>query len=676
MFGPHETNLAWGRDFSERHVAYYGARAAGGCGTLVTETASVHETDWPYERCPDATNFDALVAGWAKVAQAGQQHGSLVIGSLGHSGGQGSSAYSQRELWAPSDEPDVDSRETPKIMELQDISAVVGGFALGAKAASVAGVDGVEINAGQHSLIRQFFSGLTNRRDDAYAMGTDPLRFAREVLAAVRAELSYDQILGLRLSCDEMAPWAGVTPERAAEIAGELAGMVDYIVVVRGSIFTAAATRPDAHEAPGFNIDLASAIANAVWDAAPSVAVFAQGSIVDVDQAESALEDAKFDGVEMTRAQIAEPELVSKLIAGNPGQIRPCVLCNQLCMVRDNRNPIVSCIGNPDAGFEFFQPAANSAGNTGGVEPIQAESSPAINQSQVLVIGGGPAGLEAARVAAQRGASVRLVEASPELGGMVKVAAAAPGRERLGMLTKWLESECRRLGVTIGAGTRATPDLIARFTGELIMATGSRARIPEYVIDPEAISLTAAEALTGSITFGEGPIAVWDPVGGLTGIAVAEFLAKSNKEVVVITTDQVVGTQLSRTGDLAGSNVRLQQAGVTIVKRSRVLRVGESQIEVQDVFTNEVTSVHAVALVDAGHRLSNEYLLNTVLLNTVLRKTVHDVASHVEARHRGSDSVVPVGDLVAPRTIAEAIREGRAAGLAAAQPRTIAVGAK
>ncbi len=633
MFGPHETNLAWGRDFSDRHVAYYEARAAGGCGTVVTETASVHATDWPYERCPDATSLDSLSAGWARVGQACQQHGSLVIGSLGHSGGQGSSANSQLELWAPSDEPDVNNRETPKIMEADDITSVVAGFALGARAAKTAGIDGVEVNAGQHSLVRQFFSGLTNRRDDGYGMGADPLRFAREVLEATRSELGHGQVLGLRLSCDEMAPWAGVTPDRAAEIAAVLATLVDYIVVVRGSIFTVAATRPDSHDSAGFNIDLAASIAISVWDAAPSVAVFAQGSIVDVDQAESALEDFKFDGVEMTRAQIADPDLGAKLAAGNPERIRPCVLCNQLCMTRDNRNPIVSCIGNPAAGFELTTRADDPA-----VEADQSANSP-----QVLIVGGGPAGLESARVAAGRGASVRLVEANPDLGGMVTVASAAPGRQRLANLTSWLESECRRLGVTIESGTAASTEEITAFDGNVIVANGSRPRLPEYEIDAEAISLTAAEALAGSITFPEGPIAIWDPIGGLTGIAVAEFLAQSHSEVTIITPDQVVGTQLSRTGDMPGANVRLQQAGVTIVKRSRVIKVNESDIEVQDVFTNKRSAVPAIALVDAGHRLPNDHLLSSV-----------------------SGQALPVGDLVAPRTIAEAIREGREAGIAAA----------
>ena len=297
MFGPHVTNLGDDeRRFTARHVAYYERRAGGGCGTIVVEGASVHESDWPYERAPLAAR---AAEGWAAIAAACQGHGSLVIASLDHAGGQGSSAYSQRELWAPSPVPEVNTREVPKVMELADIAAVVAGFGAAA-AASSSGCDGVEINAGQHSLVRQFLSGLTNTRGDEW--GADRTRFAGDVIAAVRA--ATDGIVGLRLSCDELAPWAGITPDQAPDLARGLveAGDVDYVVVTRGAIFSAEKTRPDFHEPTGFNIDVTKAVAAAV-----AVPVFLQGSIVDVGQAEWALggydDPALCAGVEMTRAR-------------------------------------------------------------------------------------------------------------------------------------------------------------------------------------------------------------------------------------------------------------------------------------------------------------------------------------------------------------------------------------
>ncbi len=369
LFGPHETNLGAGRAISARHVAYYEARAEGGAGILVSEEASVHPSDWPYERAPLA---EQCAAGWEQLAAVGRRHGTVVLAALGHAGGQGASAYSQRELWAPSDVPEVNTREVPKIMEADDIAAVVRGFADATRLAVRSGLAGVEINAGQHSLVRQFLSGLTNLRGDEY--GTDKLRFAREVLHAVRVEAG-DGVVGLRLSCDELAPWAGIVPEAAAEIAVQLLPWIDYLVVVRGAIFSVAATRPDGHDEPGFNLGLAGQIRAAV---AGKVPVFVQGSIVDVGQAAWAVDEDRADGVEMTRAQIADPALVRKLAAGAPETIRPCILCNQTCKVRDGRNPIVSCVAEPRAGYEQDEPDVTGT---------------ARHALDVLVVGGGVAGM-------------------------------------------------------------------------------------------------------------------------------------------------------------------------------------------------------------------------------------------------------------------------------------------
>ncbi len=384
MFGPHVTNLGDDyRRFTSRHVAYFARRAAGGCGTIVVEGASVHDSDWPYERAPLATVAEP---GWAAIADACHAHGSLVIASLDHAGGQGSSAYSQLPLWAPSRVPEVTSREVPKWMEDDDIAAVVDGFEAASRAAVAAGCDGVEINAGQHSLVRQFLSGLTNHRDDRW--GSSRLQFAHEVIAAARHGAGSGAVVGLRLSCDELAPWAGITPEIAPAIAADLAaGGVDYVVVVRGAIFSVEQTRPDFHQPTGFNLVLAAAISSAV-----DVPVFAQGSLTDVGQAEWALggydDPAKCEGIEMTRAQIADPDLVAKLRAGTPGRIRPCTRCNQTCQVRDARNPIVTCIGEPTSGRETEDPDWYA---------------PAERRRNIAVVGGGVAGLETARVAAARG---------------------------------------------------------------------------------------------------------------------------------------------------------------------------------------------------------------------------------------------------------------------------------
>ena len=229
LFGPHETNLARRREISDRHVAYYARRAAGGAGVIVTEVASVHDSDWPYERAPLAAD---AAPGWAAVAQACRPHGALVLAGLGHAGGQGSSAYGQQALWAPSRVADAVSREVPMEIEQPEIDELVAGFGAAAGLAAEAGLDGVEIDAGQHSILRQFLSGLTNRRADGY--GEDRTRLLREVLAAARSGPTAG-----RRSCARAAAVlrrAGAVGRDHAGAGGRggraaVAGAVDYLVL-------------------------------------------------------------------------------------------------------------------------------------------------------------------------------------------------------------------------------------------------------------------------------------------------------------------------------------------------------------------------------------------------------------------------------------------------------------
>ena len=506
----------------------------------------------------------------------------------------------------------MNAREVPKWMEADDIAAVIDGFRASAGLAVDADLDGVEINAGQHSLVRQFLSGLTNQRDDEW--GQDRLLFARSVITAARSAIG-DRIIGLRLSCDELAPWAGITPEMAPELATALVACgLDYIVVTRGSIYSVEKTRPDFHEPSGANIEVCRAVRAAIAES-HDVQVVLQGSIVDVGQAEWALggyDDAALcDAVEMTRAQIADPDLGMKLAAGQVDRIRPCTRCNQTCQVRDARNPIVTCIGEPTSGRETEDPDWYV---------------PTPHPHDVVIVGAGPAGLEAGRVAALRGHRVRIIERESDVGGLARV--SGPNEA----LVDWWRREHDRLGTEISLGTTGWD---ADAHAVVIQATGSAPGLRTYEVADDANVVDIADVRRGAVELpGDGAIVLFDPIGGPIAVALAEELGA---RAILITQDNIAGNELARTGDLAPANSRLAQRGATIERRTilRAARAGE--VEVEDRYTGRRRTIACTAVVDCGFRMPTEPL------------------DGVEIR---------VGDAVAPRTVLEAVLEGRRAALA------------
>jgi 2,4-dienoyl-CoA reductase (NADPH2) len=289
-----------------------------------------------------------------------------------------------------------------------------------------------------------------------------------------------------------------------------------------------------------------------------------------------------------------------------------------MCQVRDARNPIVSCVGNPSSGHETEDPAISGRAATG---------------RRVTVVGGGPAGLESARVAAERGHSVRLLERSERLGGMVRTAALGAGRSRLTALVDWLEAECRRLGVDIECGASASADPEAE---AVVICTGGRPGRRTYAIEDGGVVVDVADALNGD-ELPDGSIAVWDPIGGPIAVSYVERLGERG---VLITPDHIAGNELARTGDLSAANARLLAAGVTIERRSVLRAVRSGEIDIEHRYTGARRTIPATAVVDAGFHLPDETAWESL------------------------GRPARAGDCVAPRTIHEAILEGRRAALA------------
>ncbi|GJF05381.1 oxidoreductase [Pseudonocardia sp. D17] len=592
LFGPHETNLGDERAFSERHVSYYAARAAGGCGVVVTETASVHASDHPYARAPLSS---ACGPGWAAVSAACRP--ALVLASLGHAGSQGSVSYGAPVLWTPAS---------------FDRAALVDGFRAAALLAVASGLDGVEIDAGQYALLRQCLSS-----GDAVVLS--------EVLDIVRDAIG-DAVLGLRLCCDELTPWDGITPASVAPVVDAVAGLVDYVVPVRGGTLTVAATRADMHTPPGYNRSLSTAVKSIVDGRCD---VVWQGSVASPSLAQEGLDAGVADAVEMTRAQIADPDLVALVRAGTPERVRPATLSGRWWAGRDPRNVVVS----DDAAPPFTTPAAPGTGD-------------------VLVVGGGPAGLEAARAFALQGRVVHLLERDDRLGGALRLAAALPGRERFGLLVDWWERELALLGVTVSTGRSATPaDLDdARARGaDVLLATGSRPRPPAFPVGSDVECIPAAELLNGTngpfpqLSCAKGPfvqqeqrdVVVSDPVGDAVAIGMAELLAAAGHRCTLVTPDPAAGMRLGPGADVSGAHARLLRAGVTIAAFSEVRSAADGVAELVDVHTAEVRRVPCTVVVDCVRRLPDDALW------------------------RARPDLPRAGDCVAPRGIQEAVREAR-----------------
>jgi 2,4-dienoyl-CoA reductase (NADPH2) len=429
VFSAHLTNYARDGRPTDQHAAYYGARAAGGTGLIITEEHSTHPTDWPYEKLIHGFHRD-VIPGYRKITDAVHRHRVPIFAQINHNGGQASSMYSRLPVWGPSAVADPLFREVPKAVTHAEIDEIVAGYALVAEHCAEGGFDGIELQCSHSSIVRGFLSPATNHRTDDYGGSLENrARLLVEIVSAVRKEIGRGLALGVRICGDELIEH-GTTIDDAVRIAEivEATGQVDYINtsigVATASLFMIEASM---HIPPGYAMFIPSAIRKAV-----DLPVVGVGRFKDPLQAERALAEGHCDLVGVVRGQIADAEFVAKARAGSTDETRLCLSCNQECVGRMGLNRWLGCIENPRTGRE-----------SEGVGTVRLTA----KAKSVMVVGAGPAGLQAAIAARRNGHHVTVYEKEPEAGGQVRLAASVPNRAEFGDMIRNQLTECRRLGV-------------------------------------------------------------------------------------------------------------------------------------------------------------------------------------------------------------------------------------
>jgi 2,4-dienoyl-CoA reductase (NADPH2) len=478
VFAAHLTNLAEENLPGPRLIAYYTERAKGGCGLIITEEQSVHPSDWAYQKLIHGYN-PRVIPAYRRMTRAVHGYDTRMFAQINHNGMQASSLYSRRPVVGPSSLPDPIHREMCKELEPEEIAEIVRGYALVARHVREGGFDGAELQSSHSSLMRQFFSPYYNRRADAYGGSLDNrLRFALEVIQAVRAEVGRDFTLGIRLCGDELIP-AGLTLADVCEIAKRLeaTGQLDFINTSIGEFHNLYMVEGSMHTPPGYQLFVSAQMREAV-----SLPVFCTGRIKDPVQAERILREGLADLVDVVRGQICDPAFTRKAREGRTEAIRLCISCNQYCIGRMGLNLSLGCIQTPATGneqqFPALPPTPAPAGSPvlRAPHPLVAPATVPGHTPTVLIVGGGPAGMQAAKVAAQRGFRVTLYEQQHELGGQVNLLVRVPNRVEFGDISRNLQHDLHEAGVQLRLGVEVTADLIARNSPTPSSSQPARAR--------------------------------------------------------------------------------------------------------------------------------------------------------------------------------------------------------
>jgi len=562
----------------ERMVQYWAAKAKGGTGMIGTYLAEVHAHEEH-----DAFRRPGAVDAFKRAADAVHQYGAKMVCQIAHSGGQGGNFM--EKSWAPSAVPNLDSRMVryiPHEMTRDEINGTIDAFAHAASVAKEAGMDAVGIHGAHGYLLTEFMSPYFNRRIDEYGGSLENrMRFPLEVIDAVRDAVGDDFVVGIRINADEFVD-GGYTLDDFLVMAPMLTktGKLDFLNVSVGT-YTSTATVIDPMYLPLDSWVYCAAAVKQVVD----IPVIARGRITDPEQAEKILANNQADMVSMVRAIIADPEFANKAKEGRVDEIRRCIGCNEGCWRRGTTDLTLgvlrgmTCTMNPAVGLEG--------------EPGWGELEPAAVKKRVMVIGGGPAGLETARVAALKGHQVSLYDRGSELGGQTLIAAKAPGRDGFLDVGRYFTYQMRLLNVDVHLNTEVTAEMVTEQDPDaVVVATGSVPFIPDIPgVDGDNV-VTVWQVLKGEVAVGNNVVII----GGdddIQSLSTADFLADLGKKVEVLSMDYHCGSKIEPC-TLQALYQRLLKRNVILTSNTEVKEISSNTGITNNLFNQEERRIEGV----------------------------------------------------------------------------------
>jgi 2,4-dienoyl-CoA reductase-like NADH-dependent reductase (Old Yellow Enzyme family)/thioredoxin reductase len=580
----------------EKLIAYHEARAAGGVALSTLEATGVHSN------APSILplHSDDVIPFYRELSDRMRPYGMRMFQQIYHPGSATRPRKSAFQISA-SAIPNPMVGGIPMEMTEPQIAEMVEYFAHAARRCRDGGLDGVDLHASSGYLIEQFLSPANNLRTDRYGGSLENrMRFLMEILHAIRAEVGDEFCVGIRLPNEEYIP-GGLTSEDNAEIATIVEPLVDYVSLHMGSYWRfhkllSPMDDPLGHEMP----------ANEVITRVVEKPTIVVGRIMTLDHASHIVESGAADMVSMVRALIADPELVNKARAGREAEIRPCIGSNFGCVGQLMSSGRLSCVVNVAAAQEHavsFEPEG-----------------PAPVLKRVLVVGGGPAGLEAARTAALRGHDVHLHEATRQLGGQVSIAATAPHRSDIGAITEWQTSEIERLGVTIRLNSLVDPDVIAEIApDEVIVATGSMPRRDGFQLSTPVAPVSGhdlSHVYSSWDIFGfggraevRGPAVVFDDTGSFEAISVADALLEAGVKVTMIGRQESIGSSLPYPpATVEAARERLMSGDFDFIGGHYLQGITPEEVIIGVPFTERVRAVPAGTVVMVTHNHPNREL--------------------------------------------------------------------